>query len=132
MPLLADRDLTARGVEVDFFGERTRAAVGPAALGVATAVPIVPTSIYYERLHGPRRRAAGSRWGIVIHFHPRVTAEGVARADQVGHLTQAWVSVLEREIAERPEDWHMLQKIFVADLDPQRYAATLAKEAELQ
>ena len=132
VPLLADRDLTARGVEVDIFGERSRAAVGPAALGLATGVPVVPTSIVYERLSGPRRRAAGSRWGIVIHFHAPVSAEGVPKADRVAHLTQAWVSTLESAVAEHPEDWHMLQKIFVADLDPERYAATLAKEAELK
>ena len=131
VPLLADRDLTARGVEVDVFGERSRAAVGPAALGIATGVPVVPTSIYYERLRGARRRAAGSRWGTVIQFHPPVSAEGVPKADRVAHVTQAWVSVLASQIAEHPQDWHMLQKIFVADLDPERYAQTLAKEAEL-
>ena len=130
VPLLADRDLTARGVEVDLFGERVRAAVGPAALGLATGEPVVPTGIYYERLHGARRRAARSRWGIVIHFHEPVSAEGVARSDRVAHLTQAWVDTLAADIAEHPEDWHMLQKVFVADLDPERYAATLAKEAE--
>src|SRR5690606_30163606 len=32
IPLLADRDLTRSGIEVDFAGDRSRVAVGPAAL----------------------------------------------------------------------------------------------------
>ena len=36
MPLLADRDLTDRGVEVDLCGHRSKMAAGPAALSLAT------------------------------------------------------------------------------------------------
>lgn len=132
VPLLADRDLTARGVEIEIFGEKARAAVGPAALGLATGAPVVPTGIVYERLRGARRRAARSRWGIVIRFHPAVTIDDdVPKPQRVRRLTQAWVDRLAEDITEHPEDWHMLQKVFVADLDPERYARTLAKEAEL-
>lgn len=131
VPLLADRDLTARGVEVDVVGERARVAVGPAALSLAAGVPLVPASIVYERLRGARRRAAGSRWGIVVSFHPAVTiADDVPRPERVQRLTQAWVDAVAADITEHPEDWHMLQKVFVADLDPERYARALAEEAE--
>lgn len=131
VPLLADRDLTARGAEVELFGERARAAVGPAALSLATGAPLVPTGIVYERLHGARRRAAGSRWGIVISFHPAVTvADDVPRPHRVRRLTQAWVDAVAADITEHPEDWHMLQKVFVADLDPERHARALAEGAE--
>ncbi|MBX9246047.1 phosphatidylinositol mannoside acyltransferase [Actinotalea ferrariae] len=125
VPLLADRDLTARGVEVDLLGERARVAAGPAALAVATGAPLFPTTIRHERLRGARRRAAGARWGIVLTFHPQVTApEGTPRPEQVAHLTQAWVDALGADIADHPTHWHMLQRVFVADLDPARYAAT--------
>ncbi|MCB7137624.1 phosphatidylinositol mannoside acyltransferase [Cellulosimicrobium marinum] len=128
IPLLADRDLTARGVEVDLFGRRARVAAGPAALAVSTGTPLVPTGIYYERLRGERRRAAGTAWGLVIRFFPRVEVPaGVPRAEQVAALTQGWVDALSVAIREHPEDWHMLQKVFVEDLDPERYART--KEA---
>lgn len=129
LPLLADRDLTARGVEVDLFGHRARVAAGPAALAVSTGAPLSPTVITYERLHGERRRAAGSPWGIVIEFQsPVVAPADVPRADRVRYLTQRWVDALADGIAAQPEDWHMLQKVFVADLDPARYAETLAAE----
>lgn len=130
VPLLADRDLTARGVEVDLLGERARVAAGPAALAAATGAPLFATSIRHERLHGARRRAAGSRWGIVLTFHPEVvTPTEVPRAERVQRLTQAWVDALGADIAEHPTHWHMLQRVFVADLDPERYAATTAGAA---
>ena len=34
--LMADRDLTRSGVEVDFFGEPTRMPAGPAKLAIET------------------------------------------------------------------------------------------------
>jgi phosphatidylinositol dimannoside acyltransferase len=125
VPLLADRDLTARGVEVELLGERARVATGPAALAAVTGAALFPTTIRHERLRGARRRAAGSRWGIALTCHPQVTApEGTSRRDQVTHLSQAWVDALGADVAAHPTHWHMLQKVFVADLDPARYAAT--------
>lgn len=127
VPLLADRDLTARGIEVDLLGERARVAAGPAALAVATGAPLVPTTIRHERLRGTRRRAAGARWGIVLTFHPPVALPaGLSRPEQVAQLTQRWVDVLGADIAEHPTHWHMLQRVFVADLDPDRLAAPTA------
>jgi lauroyl/myristoyl acyltransferase len=52
---------------------------------------------------------------------------GIPRADQVRAVTQAWVDQLGTAIRAHPQDWHMLQKVFVEDLDPERYAATLAR-----
>lgn len=130
VPLLADRDLTAHGVEVQLWGETARVAAGPAALAVSTGAPLCPVTIHYERLDGARRRAAGSPWGIVVTFHPALPVpQGVPRAQVVARLTQAWVDIAADGIAAHPEDWHMLQKVFVADLDPERYAATVGRAA---
>jgi KDO2-lipid IV(A) lauroyltransferase len=129
VPLLSDRDLTARGVEVDLLGQRARVAAGPAALAIATGTMVTPTTIRHERLRGARRRAAGSPWGIVVTFHPALApVKGVPRSGQVGAMTQGWVDTLGADIARYPTHWHMLQKVFVAHLDPQRYAATVAGE----
>ncbi|MBD8077925.1 phosphatidylinositol mannoside acyltransferase [Cellulosimicrobium arenosum] len=131
IPLLADRDLTARGVEVDLFGTRARVAAGPAALAVSTGTPLLPVGIHYERLRGARRRAAGTTWGIVIRFFPRIEIPaGVTRSERVAAATQGWVEVLSGAIREHPEDWHMLQKVFVEDLDPARYARTRSVAGE--
>ena len=130
VPLLADRDLAASGVEVDLFGRRSRVAAGPAALSVATGAPLLPISMTYERLRGERRRRAGTPWGLVIRFHPEESVDAsLPRKERVAAATQAWVDVLAGAIAARPEDWHMLQHVFVEDLDPERYARTLARAA---
>ncbi|MEE6281124.1 phosphatidylinositol mannoside acyltransferase [Georgenia sunbinii] len=123
-PLLADRDLSRGGIEVQMFGEPARVAPGPAALAAATGAPLVATMISYERLRGVRRRAAGTPWGIHIAFgRPLRAPAGMDRADAVVHLTQLWVDELAAAIAEHPEDWHMLQPVFVADADPDRLAS---------
>ncbi len=121
VPLVADRDLTSRGIEVSLFGAPARVAAGPAALAVSTGAPLFAASIWYERLVGERRRRAGSPWGIVIAFRPVDTApESLPRAERVVVTTQAWVDEVAAGIAAHPEDWHMLQRVFVADLDPAR------------
>lgn len=131
IPLVADRDLTSTGVEVDLLGERARVAAGPAALAVATGGLLVPTCLWHERLRGRRRRAAGSPWGLVLAFGPPVLVPtGMSRTEQVQAATQAWVDHLGANIAEHPTHWHMLQKVFVADLDPSRYARTVADASE--
>jgi KDO2-lipid IV(A) lauroyltransferase len=38
-------------------------------------------------------------------------------------MTQSCADVLGGAIREHPEDWHMLQRVFVADLDPDRLPA---------
>jgi KDO2-lipid IV(A) lauroyltransferase len=129
VPLLADRDLSAQGIEVDMFGERVRVAPGPAALAVMTGAPLFPTSLSYERLRGERRRAAGTPWGIVATFGPKVEVdESLPRKDRVADATQQWITSLAQSVREFPQDWHMLQKFFVADLDRERYVRTVAGE----
>ena len=121
VPLVADRDLTHRGIEVSLFGAPARVAAGPAALAVSTGAPLFAASIWYERLVGERRRRAGSPWGIVVAFRPVESAPAsLPRAERVVVTTQAWVDEVAAGIAAHPEDWHMLQRVFVADLDPAR------------
>lgn len=123
LPLLADRDLTAKGVEVDLFGRRARVAAGPAALAIGVGAPLVATGIRYERLRGPRRRAAGGPWGIVLTFSPVVPVpDDLPRAERLVAVTQAWVDVVAAQVHAAPQDWHMLQRVFVEDLDPARDA----------
>ena len=122
VPLLADRDLTARGVEVDLCGHRARVAAGPAALAITTGSPLMAVTMRHERLHGARRAAAGTRWGLVIDFVP-VEVPDAPRADQVRALTQAWVDVLAADLAVHPTHWHMLQRVFLADLGDRAPAA---------
>lgn len=116
--LLCERDLTASGVEVEFFGEPARMMSGAAALAVHTGAALMPVTLWYS----------GRYWGACIH--PEITAPGDGdRREKVTAMTQELARVFETAIAEHPEDWHMLQKVFVADLDPGR-AARLRSDRE--
>jgi KDO2-lipid IV(A) lauroyltransferase len=117
VPLLADRDLTSRGVPVTFLGERAHLAAGPAALAVSSGAALFALSIWYERLPA----GAPARWGIVAHFHPEVVPppgpdRGPGRAARVAAMTQQVADDLSAGIADHPVDWHMLQRVFDADL----------------
>jgi phosphatidylinositol dimannoside acyltransferase len=105
--LPAERDLTESGVEVDFFGARTRMAAGPAVLAVQTGAALLPAILWFE----------GDGWGIRIHEEIPVPAEGT-RQEKVAAMTQSLASVFEKGISEHPEDWHMLQRQWLDDLEP--------------
>jgi KDO2-lipid IV(A) lauroyltransferase len=111
--LLADRDLTVTGIEVDFFGEPARMPAGPAALAHDTGAALLPVTLHYpDRTH----------WGLRIHERVEVPRTG-DRASKVQTMTQQVASVFQAQIAEHPQDWHMLQRIWTADLDPSRLPA---------
>ena len=118
MPLLADRDLTRRGVEVDLCGHRTKMAAGPAALSLATGAALFPVSIRYERME-----ASSWRQRTVITFHERVAApaSGTTRA-KAEAMTQRCADALGTTIREHTQDWHMLQRVFLEDLENGRPA----------
>ncbi len=44
--LVADRDLSGRGVEVEMFGRTTKLPPGPAVLALRTGAPLIPAVIY--------------------------------------------------------------------------------------
>ena len=110
--LLADRDLTRNGVEVELCGHRARMARGPAALSIMTKAPLFTAAVWYEDAAG---QPAGKR--VVIEMTPVPTpAEGSTR-DKVQTMTQACATLLGDAITRHTEDWHMLQRVFVEDLD---------------
>jgi len=110
LALLADRDLSGSGVLVTMWGHGVKVAPGPAALAIASGLPLLMVHCYYERIHGARRRAARSRWGTVMEFGPVLDPAQYAGSDAVARLTQTWAAWHGERIAEHPEDWHMLQR----------------------
>ena len=110
--LVSDRDVTGRGIEVDFFGEKARMMAGPAALAVQTGAALLPATLSFD----------GPGWEAHIHNEVPVPESGTRR-EKVAAMTQAVARDYEDGIRAHPQDWHMLQKVFVADLDPERLAA---------
>ncbi len=116
--LVADRDVTGSGTEVDYFGEKARIMGGSAALAERTGAALFPAILWYE----------GDRWGIYVDKEIPVPAQG-DRKQKVAAMTQELARSFEAGIRAHPADWHMLQRVFVADLDPERLAAAEAKAA---
>ncbi|MEW9531285.1 phosphatidylinositol mannoside acyltransferase [Microbispora sp. NPDC049125] len=105
--LPAERDLTSTGIEVDFFGARTRMAAGPALLAIRTGAPLLAAVLWFE----------GDGWAIRVYDEIPVPAEGT-RQEKAAAMTQSVAAVFEKGIAEHPEDWHMLQRLWLDDLEP--------------
>ncbi|MGW1806752.1 phosphatidylinositol mannoside acyltransferase [Streptomyces sp. NPDC002078] len=106
--LVADRDLSASGVEVDFFGEKTRMPAGPALLAQQTGALLLPVTLWYDDSPVMQGRV-----------HPPVEVpESGTRAEKTSVMTQALADAFATGIADHPEDWHMLQRLWLADLDP--------------
>jgi len=102
VPLLADRDLSRRGIDVQFFGARTRMPAGPAVLALRTGAPLYVVSLWYE---GPTARGR-------VHDPLPLPTEGPLD-ERVKAVTQAVADHLAVGIAEHPADWHMLQKLWL-------------------
>lgn len=110
VPLLADRDLTARGVPVTFFGERATMPAGPAALALRTGTPLSAVTLWYEGV--PPHHTAVMRFGEPMEMPTDRTT------DWIPALTQKLADEFERRIREHPADWHMLATLFTDDLVP--------------
>jgi KDO2-lipid IV(A) lauroyltransferase len=116
--LVADRDLTRNGVEVDFCGQRARMAKGPAVLSVLTGAPLFAASIYYTRAE--RGHGIGGRH-VFVEFSEQIERpQGVPTAVAVESMVADCAAHLEAGIREHTADWHMLQRVFAEDLDPAR------------
>lgn len=115
VPLLADRDLRASGIGVDLLGEGTRMPPGPALLTMRTGAALHPVSIWHE--HAGPSVAGGRR--LVIRFHDEVNSpdRGTTR-EKVTAMTQEVADVFGAAIRDHPQDWHMLQPLWLADLAP--------------
>ena len=107
--LMSDRDLTKSGVRVNLFGEPTMLPAGPAKLALATGAALLPAHCYYE---------------------PDVAVTDIGppldvSSGDVGAITQALADRFAVNIAARPQDWHMLQPLWLADLSEKRRASLL-------
>jgi lauroyl/myristoyl acyltransferase len=104
--LVCDLDVTGDGIEVDFFGEKARMMGGSAALALHTGAALMPVTLWFE----------GEDWGVHVHEEIPVPTGGNRRQKTVA-MMQEVAHVFEAGIRAHPQDWHMLQRVFVADLD---------------
>ncbi|HSP38823.1 MAG TPA: phosphatidylinositol mannoside acyltransferase [Frankiaceae bacterium] len=108
MCLLSDRDLSRHGVAVQFFGARATMPAGPARLALDTGATLLPAVLWFEN----------GGWGCQVY--PPVDHTDVAT------MTQELADAYAEAIAEHPQDWHMLQRLWSDDLEPGRRPAAAA------
>ena len=101
--LVADRDLSESGIPVTFFNRATRMPAGPALLAIKTGIPLVVAHIFYTEK------------GIHINFtevKPWLSGDD---DEKISRTVAAIAAVFEEGIRAYPQDWHMLQKIWVEE-----------------
>ena len=103
--LVAERDLTDKGVPVEFFGATTKLPAGPAALSVATGAPLFPVVLWYGE---------GIQHARICP--PLAVPETGTRAQKIASLCQQTADAFASGIREHPADWHMLQRLWLEDL----------------
>jgi lauroyl/myristoyl acyltransferase len=102
--LVADRDLSGRGVEVEMFGAPRRVPAGPALLSLSTGAPLLVCPTW----------TTPDGWQIRIGAPLEFERTSSLRED-VAELTRLMAVAFERAIAGRPADWHMFQPAWSND-----------------
>ena len=101
--LVSDRDLSSSGIPVTFFSRETRMPAGPALLAIKTGVPLVAAHVSYTAV------------GIHIDFETIEVAQEGGEQSRISETVQRMAHSFEAGIAKHPEDWHMLQRIWVEE-----------------
>lgn len=101
--LVADRDLSANGVPVTFFGAPASMPPGPASLAASTGAALLPVGLWFTE------DPVTGQEGWHFRIHPPVPVPDRAA---VPAATQRVADAFAGDIAEHPEDWHMLQRVW--------------------
>ncbi|HEY5199439.1 MAG TPA: phosphatidylinositol mannoside acyltransferase [Acidothermaceae bacterium] len=112
--LVADREFGDGGIEVSFFGESAMMPAGPASLALATGAALLPAYLWYSDEGGP-----GGSWCGWMREEIKPPTEGDKRA-KIAAMTQALADRFAEGIAAHPQDWHMLQPMWLGDVQARR------------
>ena len=99
--LVADRDLSSSGIDVNFFGGVARMPAGPAIVAIRTGIPLVTAFVSYTDS------------GIHVDLREVAIPEGVDEAARVKASVQLCADNFADGIKAHPYDWHMMQRIWV-------------------
>jgi KDO2-lipid IV(A) lauroyltransferase len=99
--LVSDRDLSRSGIEVEFFSGKARMPAGPALLALRTKAPLITAFVSYTET------------GVHIEFRNIIVPSSGDESSKVKEIVQMTAQYFEDGISERPEDWHMLQRIWI-------------------
>ena len=99
--LVSDRDLSRSGVDVTFFGHSARMPAGAALLAIRTGIPLITAFVSYTNT------------GIHIEFNSVAIPSAGTESERVSVVVQECADQFAKGIAKHPQDWHMLQRIWI-------------------
>jgi len=99
--LAADRDLSRSGINVNFFGGPARMPAGPAILALKTEAPLLYAMVSYTDS------------GIHIDFEEVPMPTHGSESEKVAAIIQSSADLFAKGIAAHPQDWHMMQRIWI-------------------
>ena len=99
--LVADRDLSSSGIDVEFFGGVARMPAGPAIVAIRTGIPLVTAFVSYTDT------------GIHVDLREILIPSGADEAARVKATVQLCADNFADGIKNSPQDWHMMQRIWV-------------------
>jgi lauroyl/myristoyl acyltransferase len=102
--LVADRDLSERGIGVDFFGATAKMPAGPAAIALRTGAVLMAVTLHYK--------STGVGAPLVVTFSEPIPVTREAGTLATAAATQRVADWFAAGIAAHPQDWHMLQRIW--------------------
>lgn len=95
--LVSDRDMSHHGIEVPFFNHIAKMPIGAAKLAIENSVPLIPAAVY-------------ERDGrTTIEFYPQIDLS----SKDPNEVTKTLAKTFEQIVGSHPENWHMLQKIWI-------------------
>lgn len=99
--LAADRDLSRSGIDVSFFGGAARMPAGPAVLALKTGAPLLCAMVSY------------TEDGIHIDFEMVPIPTSGTETEKIAVIVQNSADLFAKGIARYPQDWHMMQRIWI-------------------
>ena len=103
--LVADRDVTGRGVRVPFFGEEASMPIGPIALAEMTGADLIPVGVFFKKGRGHRIKI----------FEPIGLGDAPTKEERIEEGLRRFAEVLEEIIGEAPAQWHLFQPNWPSD-----------------
>ena len=99
--LVADRDLSASGIDVKFFDGVARMPAGPAIVAIRTGIPLVTAFVSYTKT------------GIHVDLKEIKIPDVGDEESRIKATVQLCADNFAEGIKESPDDWHMMQRIWV-------------------
>jgi len=99
--LVADRDLSSSGINVEFFGGTARMPAGPVIVAIRTGIPLVTAFVSYTDT------------GIHVDLREIAIPTSGDEESRIKAAVQLCADNFAEGIKAHPHDWHMMQRIWV-------------------